>query len=173
MVSFNFARNEQLKTAANHRIEGKIHNFLKTSKFDMDFLGMSFSQRIISFVVCLSMAVILFVYSLYKLVFFIISPTAFVAPYVLSNILFFFMFGFISGFKTYITNLFSEKKRKFTATFILTTLLTMHSAFFIGRWHYVLFFGLIQIFSFLSFIVTFIPGGAMGLTNLLNMIIRI
>ncbi|KAM0680526.1 hypothetical protein GINT2_001214 [Glugoides intestinalis] len=171
-MAYNFYGNEQLKSAANQRIEAKIHNFLKISKFDMDFLGMTFSQRIISFIACLSMAVILFVYSLYKLVFFIISPTAFVIPYVLSNILFFFMFGFISGFKTYIIKLFSEKKRKFTMTFILTTLLTTYSAFFIAKWHYVLFFGLIQIFSFLSFIITFLPGGTMGLTNLLNMIIR-
>lgn len=172
--------NDPLQEALSHRSSNSLYrmaqthsNFFKKEKFDLEYFGMSFSQRIISFAICLILGVMFFFTSFYRLVTrFIISPTAFVPPYVLSNIMFFVMYGFITGFKTYFRSLLKKGKRKFTITFFVTTFLTMYSAFLMRRWYMTLAFGIVQIFSFVAFFITFLPGGAAGLTSLLNMVIK-
>jgi hypothetical protein len=147
-------------------------NFFKTQKYDFEHFGMSFSQRIIAFCVCLVTGMLLFLYSLIRLPGSILSPAAFAAPYALSNLMFFCMFGFLLGFKSYFSNLFSKSKRIYTSVFICSTLSTLYFALFIGKGfiNYILMF--LQIVSFVCFAVTFLPGGAGGISSLISMVFK-
>lgn len=172
--------NDQLKEALLHRqskttFKNMFQNsnpFFKEQKFDFEYFGMSFTKRILSFIICLFTGTILFMYSLYKMMFVVFSPTGFVAPYVISNVLFFIMFGFISGFKTYSKNLMAKNKRNFTISFIVTTLVTLYTAFIIRKKWMTVLFGFIQVFSFVAFLMTFLPGGTSGMTSFLGMLMK-
>lgn len=172
--------NDQLKEALLHRqskttIKNMFQNsnpFFKEQKFDFEYFGMSFAKRILSFIVCLCTGTFLFMYSLYKMIFLALNPTGFVVPYVISNLLFFVMFGFISGFKTYARNLMAKNKRNFTISFIVTTLATLYASFLIRKAWVTVVFGFIQIFSFIFFLLTFLPGGTTGMTSFLGMLMK-
>lgn len=162
----------QRSTGSLYRIAQSRSNFFKTQKFDYEYFGLSFMQRIVAFIGCVVAGIILFMISFYRIMFIAINPTGFVAPYVLSNFLFFMMFGFLSGFRTYFRKLFSKEKRSFTIAFLTITLATMHSAFILKKSIYIFCFGIVQVVVFMAFLATFIPGGAAGLTSLLNMVIK-
>jgi len=147
-------------------------NFFNERILDLEFLGMTFMQRMTSFVVCLILGAILFFYSLTRLLFIAFNPVGFVVPYVLSNFIFFFMFGFISGFKTYFRNLFSKNKRVFTGTFVITTIMTMYVSLALKSGFYNLFFAVVQSISFVCFVITFFPGGASAITGFVKLIAR-
>jgi hypothetical protein len=156
----------QRSTGSLYRIAKSHSNFFQQTKFDYEYLGLSFSQRMMSFSVCVIVALILFFTALYRLMFIAINPTGFVVPYVLSNTIFFIMFGFISGFKTYFSRLFSKEKRGFTSAFIAVTLITIYSAFVMKKSIYIFAFGIIQLFTFATFLITFLPGGVDALLSL-------
>lgn len=147
-------------------------NFFKSSKFNYEYLGMSITQRIVAFIISLGVASILFITALYRMFFILISPTGFVLPYALSNILFFIMFGFVSGFKTHAVRLLSKDKRAFTIAFIAITALTLYAALTHKSTVTIFFFGIVQLFAFIAFVITFLPGGSTGLISLLNLAIN-
>ena len=147
-------------------------NFFNERILDLEFLGMTFMQRMTSFVVCLVLGAILFLYSFTLLLFIAFNPVGFVVPYVLSNFIFFFMFGFISGFKTYFKNLFNKSKRVFTGTFIVTTIMTMYVSLALKNKFYNLFFAVIQTISFICFLITFFPGGTSAIKGFVKLVAR-
>ena len=153
----------------SYKLEETRDTFFKTSKFDLEYFGMSFTQRIFSFIVLVALGVLFFFISIYKLIF---SPSNFVPSYLISNICFFFMFGFISGFRTFFTKLFKPSKRNFTIGFLTTTALTLYASFAFTSNLYVFFFGIIQMISFSMFVITFLPGGTSGISSLINMFIK-
>jgi len=147
-------------------------NFFKSKKFNYEYLGMSITQRIVAFVICAGVGMILFINALYKMLIIALTPTGFVVPYVLSNLLFFVMFGFVSGFKTHLSRLMSKDKRAFTLAFVAVTCLTLYSAFTKKNIIWVFCFGIVQVFAFIAFVITFLPGGSSGLISLLNLAIE-
>lgn len=147
-------------------------NFFKTRKFDLEHLGMSFTQRVFAFVICLCLGAVLFFYSLTTILFSIGRPTAFGFPYALSNTLFFFMFGFLSGFRTYFGNLFSKSKRVYTIAFMSATVFTLYVSFTKIRHFFKLLSAILQVITFSGFVITFLPGGSAGLTSLINLFIK-
>lgn len=163
---------EALNSRKLYSMPANHSKFFKTSKMDLEHFGMSFSQRVIAFITSLAFGLVLFFYSLSRLLFLAFNPAAFVAPYVLSNFIFFFMFGFLSGFRTYFRNLLSKSKRNFTLTFIATTAMAMYVSMVLKSRFYNLIFAVVQIVSFICFLITFLPGGSSGLTSLINMFIK-
>lgn len=160
-------------SASLYRVAQSHSNFFKsTKKFNYEYFGMSILQRAIGFAICSIVGLFLFVTSLYRMILVPINPTGFVVPYVLSNVLFFIMFGFVSGFKTHFKKLFSKDKKIFTIAFIGITLLTLYFTFVLKGKIVMFFFGIVQIFSFIGFLVTFLPGGTTGLITLLNLAIK-
>lgn len=172
---------DPLQEALNHKKSSKFSyklaetqsNFFKTAKFDLEYFGMSFTQRIISFVVSLLLGIFFFLTSIYRLIFkTIFNASSFVAPCLICNICFFFMFGFVSGFRTYFTKLFKSSKRNFTIAFLSTTALTLYVALTFHSRMLIFLVGIVQIISFSMFIVTFLPGGTSGITSLMSMFIK-
>lgn len=162
----------QKSTGSLYRLAQSRSNFFKKQKFDTEYLGLSFSQRIMGFSAFAIIGFLLFFIALYRMIFFVNGLTGFVVPYVFSNILLGTMFGFISGFKTYFSRLLSKEKKGFTLVFMGVTVLTLYSAFVIKKFTYVFFFGIAQMVSFVMFLITFLPGGISGLKSLFSMFFK-
>ncbi|KAI5169423.1 hypothetical protein PAEPH01_0698 [Pancytospora epiphaga] len=144
-------------------------NFFKTQKMDIEFFGLTFRQRIFAFIICMFIGSLLFLYSFTRLLTSLINPAGFILPYAFSNIIFFLMFGFLSGFRSYFTNLFSKNKRGFTTAFIISTVVTVYSTLFFKRYLLNLSLMFIQIVVFICFTITFLPGGASGISSIIGM----
>lgn len=143
-------------------------NFFKTQKYDFEYLGLSLIQRLFAFTICLVFGVIFLFYSFMRLPMAFISPMAFATPYAISNIMFFIMFGFISGFKSYFNNLLTENKRIYSGFFISSTFITLYASVFNSFKYFRFILMLIQFISFICFAITFLPGGTSGISGLIS-----
>ena len=173
------SRSDPLQEALNAKRSSSFYsipaahsNFFKTRKYDLEHFGLSFGQRLVCFTLCLVSGVVLLLYSFLKLPVAVLYPMAFVTPYAFSNICFFSMFGFLLGFRSYLTNLFSKTKRVWTAFFLGATMLSFYSAVF-GIWAPLrVLLVVTQIVSFVCFAITFLPGGAAGITSLVSIMFK-
>lgn len=141
------------------------------SRFDFEYFGLSYSQRFLAFFICLICAVCTFFYALMNTFYIPIKPHKFAVPYAFSNLFFFVMIGFLKGFKSYIRGLNAPHKRLYTYTFLVSTFFTLY---FAAKSFYVvsMVLMLLQIASFGCFAISFIPGGAGGLTSMLKMFVK-
>ncbi|KAG0416258.1 hypothetical protein EQH57_1196, partial [Dictyocoela roeselum] len=110
-----------------YNIPLKHSDFFKDTKYDLEYLGLSFAQRLTCFFVCLTIGGLSFFYSLMNIITVVFYPTKFVVPYAFSNIMFFMMIGFMLGFKTYFRSLFSKERRNITLLFMTTTFIALYS----------------------------------------------
>merc|ERR1711973_752951 len=142
---------------------GPRGNSIFSSKADLEYFKLSYAQRFLAFFICIGLGFLSFFYSLMSLFAATYRPQAFLTPFVFSNICFFTAIGFIKGFKTCFRELNSKDKRAFTYTFITTTMLTFYLA---GRFYLLsLLLIIAQFISFTCFAISFVPGGASGLTG--------
>ncbi|KAI4292723.1 hypothetical protein PAPHI01_1997, partial [Pancytospora philotis] len=88
------------RSRSSHSFAVGYNSMFKEQKYDLEFFWMSFSQRIVAFAVSVLLGALLFFYSMTRLLTSLVNPAGFVLPYAFSNIIFCFMFGFLSGFKT-------------------------------------------------------------------------
>lgn len=160
------------KSYSLYSIPSSQSSFFKTQKYDLEHFGLNFTQRVTAFCLCLLVGSLLLFYSFANLLTSFFKPTAFTLSYALSNFIFFFMFGFLSGFKSYMINLFALSKRFYTMFFICTTFTSLYSALFIKSYVLNLILMIVQVISFVMFAITFIPGGATGITSLIGLFIK-
>lgn len=166
---------EALKEKERHvfyNIPRKYEQIFKQKEYDLEYFGLSLFHRAICFTICFIIAVMSFFYSMMRIFTAIIYPAQFVLPYALSNFLFFVMFGFLLGFKSYFSNLFSEKKRAYTAFFMTCTLLTLYCALSMKSYFINLSMCILQVSSFVIFGLTFIPGGTNGISSIASLVLR-
>lgn len=147
-------------------------HLFKSQKFDMNHLGLSFSQRIVMFCLCLILGSLSFLYAMMNILSVVFNPAKFALPYAFSNLLFFSMLGFVFGFRTYYANLLSKKKRKFTGLFLGSTVLTLFVCF--RGYFYAIVLGCVfmQVASFIVFAVSFVPGGSEGISSMIRLMIK-
>lgn len=155
----------------NYQIPIKRGQFFKQKKFDIEYLGLTFYQRVTTFALVCIIASLFLIYSFMNIMFIIIKPSKFVFPYALSLFLFFNSLGLIFGFKSYYGTLM-KKKRNYTMMFMCTTLVSLYIT--IRGYGYVmcLLTVMCQVASFVVFAVSFVPGGSEGLGSLANMLIK-
>lgn len=166
---------EALKEKEKHifyNIPRKYEQIFKQKEYDLEYFGLSLFHRAICFTICFIVAILAFFYSMVRIFTAVIYPAQFILPYAASNFLFFVMFGFLLGFKSYFSNLFSEKKRAYTSFFLLCTLLTLYSALTIKSYFINLSLCILQVSSFVVFSLTFIPGGTNGISSIFSLVIR-
>lgn len=146
-------------------------NAFYQKRVDFEYFGLSYSQRFLAFTICLVMAILTFFYSLMNSFYIVLKPYKFAVPYAISNLFFFIMIGFLKGFRTYFRGLNEPHKRVYTYTFILSTFMTLYMA---AKSYYVvsMLLMILQVISFVCFAISFIPGGAGGLTSMIKMFIR-
>lgn len=134
--------------------------FRESNKYDLDFFGLTFSQRVGCFFTCLVTGFLFFMYSLFNILGAITRPSKFALPYAFSNFLFFTMIGFLVGFRKYFKSTFSQNRWKYTTTFLVCTFFTIYCAMKINSYFFNLAMALLQISSFIMFAITFLPKGA-------------
>lgn len=156
----------------NYKLPFRRSDVFRKDIIDLEYFNMSFFQRIVSFFVCLALALISFFYSLFNIIGAVISPSKFAFPYAFSNFLFFVMFGFLFGFKTYSKRMFSEKKRGYALAFMSSTFLTLYASIFINSYFVVLLASIIQIFTFFAFVIAFLPGGTNSMSSFASLILN-
>ncbi|KAL6122248.1 hypothetical protein NUSPORA_00714 [Nucleospora cyclopteri] len=141
------------------------------SKINLEHFGLTYSQRFIAFTLCVIMGIVSFFYSLVNILFIITKPAKFAVPYAFSNLCFFISIGFIKGFRTYFRDLNASHKRIYSYTFLFSTVVTLYFAsnsFYVTSL-VIMFF---QVISFICFAISFVPGGAQGLTSLIQMFLK-
>jgi hypothetical protein len=155
-----------------YNIPSKYEQMFKTKKYDLEHFGLSFFQRAMCFSGCLVLGMLSFLYSMFKIATAVFRPAAFVIPYTFSNFVFFMMFGFLLGFKSYLRNLFSEKKYMYTSSFVVSTLVTIWTVLKYDNYFLTGFVTIMQVMAFLVFALTFVPGGASGMSSMVSMFLR-
>lgn len=155
-----------------YQIPASQSNFFKTHKYDFEYFGLTFMQRIVGFIICFFIGCLFMFYSFTRIPMAFLYPMAFAAPYAISNIMFFVMFGFLSGFRSYCYNLFEENKRIYSIFFLTSTICTLYSAMFNMFKYFKFILMIIQFASFVCFSITFIPGGAAGITSLVGVVLK-
>lgn len=158
--------------SSKYKLPFRRSDLFKKNTLDLEYFNMTFMQRITAFLACLVLAMVLFVYSLSNILMAVWSPTSFAVPYAISNYLFFCMFGFLLGFKTYMRKTLSAKKRMYTLAFILCTVLNLYSSLFVRRYPLVVALSLLQIGTFFAFVVAFLPGGTNGMSSIASLVLR-
>lgn len=153
-------------------IPQRYEQIFKTKKYDLEHFGLTFFQRAMCFSLCLGAGMLSFLYSMFRLTTAVISPAGFVVPYTFSNFMFFMMFGFLLGFRTYFEGLFSKKKYMHSSWFIGCTLLTLFVVLRYDKYLLNLAFCFIQGVSFAMFALTFIPGGTAGASSVIGMFFK-
>lgn len=146
--------------------------FRDANAIDTEHFGLTFSQRMTCFAICMLFGLLSFIYSLMNILSAFVKPTKFAFPYAISNLIFFFMMGFVFGFKTYLKNVFSKKRRNYTLFFIVITILTLYCAISIQAYLFNFALAMLQIVSFVVFSVSFIPGGSHGLSAVMTMVVN-
>ena len=150
---------EALKTKEKQiffTIPPRYEQIFKQREYDLEYFGLTLMQRAVAFIIFFVIGLLSFFYAMVKVFTAVIYPAQFALPYAFSNFVFFFMFGFILGFRSYISNLFSEKKRVYTSFFILSTFTTIYTTLTMGHYFINLLFCVIQVISFIIFAITFI-----------------
>ncbi|EPR80124.1 Syntaxin [Spraguea lophii 42_110] len=173
------ARDPLKEVLQSNKNYGRMYNiplkhsdfFREARRMDLEYFGLTFSQRMIAFVSCMVVGVLCFIYALFNIPSAVFRPSKFAFPYAFSNFLFFMMIGFIFGFRTYFKNIMSKKRKAYTIAFLCSTLLTLYVAVKVHSYIINFFMMIVQLCSFLAFMVSFIPGGTKGLSGVVDMIL--
>lgn len=164
-------KRDPLQTLIKQRsIPLKNSTFFKEKKLDLDTLGLSYSQRIMLFVLSVIIASFLFFIALTQLLTAILNPSKFLMPYLLANIIIFNAPGLIFGFKSYYKNVYKKERGLYTCTYVISTVMTMYIAMHSKLLVWICF--MVQMCSLLCVIVSFVPGGMEGLKSLVRLIIK-
>jgi hypothetical protein len=125
-----------------------------------DTFGMTLVQRYSAFALCLLGAILLFSLAMFRLPALVIWPSKFVVPYCLGNMMIFISFGFLQGFYSYLTHLFSPGRWPYTGAFLGSTMLTLYVAMVLKMYILTIPMALVQFGAMLVYIVSYLPGGS-------------
>lgn len=103
-------------------------NLLDEKVSILEFLGLSFSQRVACFLVCFVLGAFFGVNAVLNIFSVLLRPWKFAVPCGLSSFFFFFMMGFLVGFKSYFLGIFARDMAPYTGAFVFTTFMTVYGA---------------------------------------------
>ncbi len=156
----NENKQNEIKIASSQEIEeektykDKIKDFL-ISKIEVD-------RNILVFLALLGSGILLLIFSLIFIPTIIISPAKFSMCFSLGSLLFLISFLFLYGTKKYMEKIFSKERFWITIMFIVSILIGC--GFAIGKNYLIsLICSIFQFISLILFILTFLPGGKLGI----------
>lgn len=171
--SLEEALNMNSTYAGKYKLPFRRNDLFKKNGIDLEYFNMSFTQRMTAFFGCLVVAIFMLSYSFLSIIRAVVSPTRFALPYAISNYLFFWMFGFLFGFKTYLRKTFSEKKRIYTLPFLLLTAMTIYTSLFWKiNYFMIAALSMLQMCSFVALVVAFLPGGSDGMSSIVSLMFK-
>ncbi|TPX45052.1 hypothetical protein SeMB42_g00983 [Synchytrium endobioticum] len=102
-------------------------NGLTGASDDSDWFGLTFTQRLVGFGVCLLLAFICFLLAFFVgLPLLVLAPTKFAVPYTFGSILAMASFALLRGPTTHLRNLFSRERLPFTGLYFGSMILTLY-----------------------------------------------
>ena len=156
----NENQSNEIKIASSKEIEeektykDKIKDYL-ISKIEVD-------RNILVFLALLGSGILLLIFSLIFIPTIIISPAKFSMCFSLGSLLFLISFLFLYGTKKYMEKIFSKERFWITIMFIVSILIGC--GFAIGKNYLIsLICSIFQFISLILFILTFLPGGKLGI----------
>ena len=156
----NENKQNQIKIASSQEVEeektykDKIKDYL-ISKIEVD-------RNILVFLALLGSGILLLIFSLIFIPTIIISPAKFSMCFSLGSLLFLISFLFLYGTKKYMEKIFSKERFWITIMFIVSILIGC--GFAIGKNYLIsLICSIFQFISLILFILTFLPGGKLGI----------
>lgn len=132
-------------------------------------LGLSRTQRYVACGIFWLGAAALFLMAFMFMPIALISPGKFVIPYCFGSLLIFVSLGFLQGFGSYFRHLFSRDRWIFSVSFLGTTLATLLVALFVRSYLLTIPLAIIQFIVMIAFIISYLPGGATGVSALTSM----
>lgn len=142
------------------------HNPTLYEQFNNHLPSLSIKQRIIGFSICLSIAILIIIFSFMGIGFLFLSPGIFAVFYTIGNILLLLSTGFLMGFLKQIKNMFEIKRILSTIIFILAMIMTFVSVFAIKSSILAFLFVIIQFLAFAWYVITYIPGGTTAIKSM-------
>jgi hypothetical protein len=120
-------------------------------------------QRYAAFGLCILGAALLFFLALVHLPMVVLSPSRFVVPFCLCNILLFVSFGFLHGFVSYAKHLFSSGRWPYSLALFISTGSTLYGAMGIKSYILTVIMAIIQMLSMAAYFISYLPGGSSGI----------
>jgi hypothetical protein len=150
MTDTSFSSSKAKEDNCKDRIANKIINSIEVER------------NIGVFVALVSIGSIILCISLFLLPFIITSPKKFSFCFAVGSIFILLSFLFLVGTKSFVTKLFENKRIYISIMFILSIFIGI--GFSLGRHYFIsLICSAIQFISLIMFILTFIPGGRVGI----------
>ncbi|XP_017065629.1 vesicle transport protein SFT2C [Drosophila eugracilis] len=158
--SFN-VKLPQLKVPFLSRREPEANSFLK----DTDSCCPKFSrlQRIVGFVACLGMGALCMTLSTFYIPVLILKARKFALLYTLGSLFFILSFCFLSGFGSFLKQMFSKPRLISSISYSSCLLLTLYCALVAKSTAFTVLFAVAQIIALLFMILGMVPGGTTGL----------
>ncbi|XP_016968716.1 vesicle transport protein SFT2C [Drosophila biarmipes] len=143
------------------RSEPEANSFLKDT--DSCFPKLSRLQRIVGFVACLGMGALCMTLSTIYIPVLILKARKFALLYTLGSLFFILSFCFLSGFGSFMKQMFSKPRLLTSISYSSCLLLTLYCALVAKSTAFTVLFAVAQIIALLFMILGMVPGGATGL----------
>ncbi|XP_012275495.1 protein transport protein sft2 [Orussus abietinus] len=121
-------------------------------------------QRLTAFAICFFMGILCFCLSAIYIPVLLLKARKFALLYTLGSLFFLMSFCFLWGPISYLKSLFTAERRCFTISYFVTLLSTLYFALHLQSTPLTVLSAVLQLIAMLSFLVSRIPGGMMGLS---------
>ncbi|XP_043662275.1 protein transport protein SFT2 [Drosophila teissieri] len=158
--SFN-VKLPQLKVPFFSSSDPEANSFLKDT--DSCFPKLSRLQRIVGFVACLGMGALCMTLSTFYIPVLILKARKFALLYTLGSLFFILSFCFLSGFGSFLKQMFSKPRLLTSLSYSSCLILTLYCALVAKSTAFTVLFAVAQIIALLFMVLGTVPGGATGL----------
>ncbi|XP_052838146.1 vesicle transport protein SFT2C [Drosophila gunungcola] len=142
--------------------EPEANSWIKDTQ-DSCFPKLSRLQRIVGFVACLGMGMLCMALSTLYIPVLILKARKFALLYTLGSLFFILSFCFLSGFGSFLKQMFSKPRLLTSISYSSCLLLTLYCALVARSTAFTALFAVTQIIALLFMILGMVPGGATGL----------
>ncbi|ULU05597.1 hypothetical protein L5515_014042 [Caenorhabditis briggsae] len=149
----------QLPTSRNRKNSG----WFTSSTQDESMFGMTRTQRVIAFFMCIIGAIFCFSTAAVLIPVILVSTRKFAALNTLGSVLMLLSFAFLLGPKSYITHLASPQRRLVTVSYLSALFATLYSSLWLKSTIFTLVAAIFQGFTLVWYILSYVPGGERGL----------
>lgn len=149
----------QLPTSRNRKNSG----WFTSSTQDESIFGMTRTQRVIAFFMCIIGAVFCFSTAAVLIPIILVSTRKFAALNTLGSVLMLMSFAFLLGPKSYLTHMSSPQRRLVTVSYLSALFATLYSSLWLKSTIFTLIAAIFQGFTLVWYILSYVPGGERGL----------
>ncbi|CAA93859.1 Vesicle transport protein [Caenorhabditis elegans] len=149
----------QLPASRNRKSSG----WFSPSTQDESMFGMTRTQRIIAFFMCIIGAIFCFSTAAVLIPVILVSTRKFAGLNTLGSLLLLLSFAFLLGPKSYLTHMASPQRRLVTVSYLSALFATLYSSLWLKSTIFTLIAAIFQGFTLVWYVLSYVPGGERGL----------